>query len=57
MGKPSLSLKSLILHSGRTGEEPLYKETKREEDGRAADEVKVLMMKMEYNIFGGKGLC
>ena len=38
-------------------EEPLYKETKGEEVGKAADEVIVPAMGMEHNMPGGKDLC
>jgi hypothetical protein len=43
LGKPSLALKDPTRHSGRSGEEPSYKETKRREAGRVADGVIVPM--------------
>jgi len=41
LGKPSLALKDPTCHSGRSGEEPSYKETKGREAGRVADGVVV----------------
>jgi len=55
LGKPSLALDDPTHHSGMTGKEPSYKETKEREAGRVADGVVVPMKFWKQN--RGKGPC
>jgi hypothetical protein len=52
LGKPSLTLRSPIVQTGRTREELLYKGTKAEEVSRVADETVVLEMFCESRTEG-----
>ena len=57
MAGPSPTSREAVGVEGSVRKEPSYKETKGKEVGRVADETVVLMMDMEQNISGGKGLC